>query len=270
MNAPAIARLVDEIEAEHVAAVGAARASLEHAARCGELLLQAQAKCETLWGQWVDSNLSFGIRQAEKYARFARAVRVQPELVSSHSTLNDALDAIADKTRRGCGSDRSVEWYTPSRYVESARRVLGGTIDLDPCSCTEAQEQVRAEQYFTREQDGLSQEWHGTIWANPPYAARDVSAFVTKLLKEYADLRVTSAVLLTNAYSDTGWFHEAAAACRAICLTKGRIYFSRPGAVQPAQPSFGSAFFYYGDQIDLFRQEFADYGLILLPAGEAR
>jgi hypothetical protein len=84
MSALAEWDLVGQIEREHEAARAAVRTSLEHAARCGELLLKAQAKCQTLWGQWVESNLSLGLRQAEKYARFARAVRVKPELLTSH------------------------------------------------------------------------------------------------------------------------------------------------------------------------------------------
>jgi len=185
----------------------------------------------------------------------------------AHLTIEQALDAIADRrvSQRGFGSDNSDDWQTPCRYLECARQVLGG-IDVDPTSSAAAQQQVQAATYYTQEDDGLTKPWSGTVWCNPPYARRIVEAFVQKLLEEVRTGRTTAAILLTNAYSDTAWWHLAAAACSALCLTKGRIYFLRPDGEQPTQPSFGSSFFYYGNQVDLFREAFAPHGLILLPA----
>jgi hypothetical protein len=87
--------LVQAINDEHQAALSAARLALKHAAECGELLLIAQTQITGNWGDWVDANLSFGQRQAQKYMRFHRAVSVKPELLNSHSTLDSALSAIA-------------------------------------------------------------------------------------------------------------------------------------------------------------------------------
>jgi hypothetical protein len=53
------------------------------------------------------------------------------------------------------------EWYTPSRYVDAGRRVLGA-IDLDPASCARANETVKASIYWTKADDGLKQPWN--IW----------------------------------------------------------------------------------------------------------
>lgn len=62
------------------------------------------------------------------------------------------------------------ERYTPPWLVEKIRRTLGG-IELDPCTCDEAQKIVAADRYYTIEDDGLSQEWTAsTLYLNPPYS----------------------------------------------------------------------------------------------------
>src|SRR2546430_17584816 len=102
------------------------------------------------------------------------------------SRLFEALEALP---REG----KSNEWYTPSKYIETAREVLG-SIDLDPASCELANRTVKADKYYTKEDDGLSKEWHGNVWLNPPYGKINPipgstksyqRIFVEKLLREY-------------------------------------------------------------------------------------
>lgn len=82
-----------------------------------------------------------------------------------------------------------TEWYTPTPFVEAARRAMGG-IDLDPASSQRANEKiVKAKNYFAQpgwEQSwaggfsdlpvrfyhgngGLDEQWHGRIWLNHPF-----------------------------------------------------------------------------------------------------
>lgn len=156
------------------------------------------------------------------------------------------------------------ESYTPTKYLESARKVLGH-FDLDPASNPMAQQNVQARRYFTFEDDGLSQLWDGTVWMNPPYTARIINQFIEKLVQHYSDGDVTSAIVLTNNNTDTSWFHLAAYASSAICFTAGRINFlKRDGST--SSPTNGQSFFYFGDNVDSFKREFCVHGLVVVKA----
>jgi phage N-6-adenine-methyltransferase len=192
----------------------------------------------------------------------------------SYFSINAAVAAIAehegarDNSHFRTAFSGNDEWRTPARLLEPVRHVLGA-IDLDPASNDIAQRQVRARNYFTKEDDALTREWHGKIFLNPPYSFPAIERFIDKLLDELRAGRVTEAVVLTNDFSDTAWFHKAALSATAICFTKGRIVFeSAEGS--GAQPTQGQAFFYFGPHLVRFREAFADQGLIMLPdAGAA-
>jgi phage N-6-adenine-methyltransferase len=154
------------------------------------------------------------------------------------------------------------EWYTPAKYIEMAREVLGG-IDLDPASSRIAQKTVGAKKYFTKEDDGLTKKWVGTVWLNPPYAQPWIIQFVEKLLAELSADRVEAAILLTHNYTDTAWWHKAAERASAVCFVRGRIQFVAPDGNTPPGPTQGQCFFYYGDDIKAFKAKFTEIGLVM-------
>ena len=151
------------------------------------------------------------------------------------------------------------EWYTPKKYIESARLVMG-SIDLDPASNDKAQEVVRAKEYFTINDDGLSKQWNGNIWMNPPYSAKEIKLFIAKLF----DIKTSfnSAIVLTNNSADTSWFNSLANRSDAMCFTTGRISFYNSDGESSA-PTNGQTFFYFGDHSWDFMSEFKQYGLIM-------
>jgi phage N-6-adenine-methyltransferase len=157
-----------------------------------------------------------------------------------------------------------MEWFTPAFYIEKARNVLG-TIDLDPASCAEAQNTVKAAQFYSVADDGLNQAWQGTVWLNPPYAGGLVSAFAAKMIASWDSGTLPAAIMLTNAYTETSWFHALTNASRAVCFTRGRIKFESPHGEKCA-PTNGQSFFYFGAELDLFCQHFVDVGLVMVKA----
>jgi phage N-6-adenine-methyltransferase len=163
--------------------------------------------------------------------------------------------------QRGASGTGDNEWFTPAEYIEAARKVLGA-IDLDPATHPIAQRTIRATRYYTKSDDGLTQPWTGRVWCNPPYTK--LAEFADKLVDEYTQGRMTAGIFLTHNYTDTGWFHTAAAPCAAICFTRGRIKFTDPKG-EIAAPTQGQAFFYYGSDPGRFLDYFRPIGLLLVP-----
>ena len=77
----------------------------------------------------------------------------------------------------GLFSSNSSEWETPQDFFHKLDREF--CFNLDVCATKET---AKCEHYFTPEQDGLSQEWQGTCWMNPPYG-REIGKWMEKAVK---------------------------------------------------------------------------------------
>jgi len=178
----------------------------------------------------------------------------------------DAVREAARTIRTGGVANRTSftgnnQWFTPDEHIALARSVLG-EIDLDPASHAIAQGRVKAGKFFTEEDDGLTKEWRGRVWLNPPYSQPEIGHFVDKLVEEIGSGRTTEAILLTHNYSDTAWFQRAASFAAALCFTSGRIRFVSPDG-ERASPTQGQTFFYFGDRVERFAAVFSRVGLTL-------
>ena len=158
------------------------------------------------------------------------------------------------------------EWYTPKKYNDLARAVLG-KIDLDPASSARAQKTVKAKEFFSfksPDDNGLTKPWHGRVWLNPPYSPKEIAAFVEKLCVEWTAGNVSAAIMLTHNYTDSGWFQKAAALASDLCFPDTRIRFEDPDGV-PCSPTQGQAFFYFGKDRTRFEKHFAKVGFLATP-----
>lgn len=154
------------------------------------------------------------------------------------------------------------EWYTPAEFCESARLVMN-EITLDPASCKMANKQVKAMKFFTAEQDGLTKNWHGSVWLNPPYGQPLIADFCKKMIDEWRSGRVNHAIVLVNNATETGWFQSLLSECTAVCFKAGRIRFLDSDGAPANTPLQGQAFIYFGSKADEFCEEFAKYGRCL-------
>ncbi len=188
---------------------------------------------------------------------------VQQEAIAAiaehHEPAKEVMrEAVHNHRAQGTGEN---EWYTPQEHIDAAYKVLG-SIDLDPASSEIANQRVKAGRIFTIADDGLTKEWGGKVWMNPPYAQPHIANFIEKLASEYEAGRVTEAIALTHNYTDTQWFHRAALSCAAICFTRGRIGFLSPEGKRAA-PTQGQAFFYYGAKVSDFLDAFCRIGFVV-------
>lgn len=177
----------------------------------------------------------------------------------------DAVAALAvdygkiKQSHQHITSSESVEWYTPPRYIEAARSVMG-SIDLDPATCEAANQIVKAETYYTQADDGLTKAWAGRVWMNPPYGSA-CAAFIKKLLDEYKAGRVVEAVILVNSNSnDTEWFRPLWD--HVLCFSYGRVNFWNE-TEQENGPTHGSCFVYLGENDQKFNAKFSEFGAVV-------
>ncbi len=152
----------------------------------------------------------------------------------------------------------SNEHYTPVKYIEAARAVLG-EIDLDPASCEAANAIVKAVQFYTAETNGLQNDWYGRIWLNPPYGGL-TGRFVEKLYAGIEKGNISAAIILVNAHcTDTAWF-QCLWNC-LLCFTDHRINFA--GDDMRSGSTHGSAFVYLGFEYQKFIDNFRQFGPIV-------
>lgn len=151
------------------------------------------------------------------------------------------------------------EWYTPQRYIEDARLVMG-VIDMDPASSKIANQTVKASIYYTEKEDGLTQKWSGNIWMNPPFAQPLINQFCESLAKHYTLKNINQACILVNNATETKWFQILASVASAICFPSKRIKFIDPDGNEGNTPLQGQAILYCGKKTKTFIGHFMKYG----------
>lgn len=177
--------------------------------------------------------------------------RENEEIVTRSAVLHKIQEA---KKPHVANNSHDDEWYTPPEFIESARLVMG-SIDLDPASNEHANKTVKATHIFTEEDNGLEQEWFGNVWLNPPYSSTLVQLFADKV----AERGFEQAVVLVNNATETKWFRTLVDNADAIVFKTGRIKFLKHDG-QHNTPLQGQAFIYYGDNPEVFLEEFGQYG----------
>lgn len=79
---------------------------------------------------------------------------------------------------------------------------------LDPCTSSSKENNLGLKHYFTKEKDGLKQNWsdYDSIFINPPF--KDMRIWVDKILFELEKSENMVIVLLAPSKTETKWWHK--------------------------------------------------------------
>ena len=124
-------------------------------------------------------------------------------------------------------SSKTDQWATPLDFFREINAEFG--FDLDPCA---DEENHKCERYFTKEQNGLLQDWGGCrVFCNPPYG-KEIGACVEKAYHE-GHKEGTLVVLLIPARTDTKYFHDFILNRAEVRFVRGRLKFGGAAAGAP-------------------------------------
>lgn len=127
-------------------------------------------------------------------------------------------------------SSRTPEWATPDDFFKKLDAEFHFT--LDPCS---TDENAKCRKHYTRDDDGLIQDWGGeTVFCNPPYG-RELPKWVRKCYEE-SRKPDTVCVMLIPSRTDTAYFHDWILGKAEIRFIRGRLRFGgcKTGAPFPS------------------------------------
>lgn len=156
----------------------------------------------------------------------------------------DGMSQAAVQVTSQSGND---ERGTPIEFVRQLQNAIGGKFDLDPCSGAEPQ--PIAHTRFTKEDNGLAQDWsgHETVYVNPPYS--DLGNWLKKIHRETTRQSPDAPGLvfaLLPGNTSTQWFQNHATAADYLCLIEGRLKFHGTDHSAP----FASILLVFGDPDD--------------------
>ena len=122
-------------------------------------------------------------------------------------------------------SSKSIEHDTPAAMVRRLSALFPW--DIDVCA---SRPNVCA-RYYSREQDGLAQEWRGLCWMNPPYG-RGIHAWLHKAACS-TGVPDTAVVCLLPARTDTAWWQDYVIYASQIVFVRGRLKFGQATSSAP-------------------------------------
>ncbi len=117
-------------------------------------------------------------------------------------------------------SSKTDLWSTPQDFFDNLNEEFNFT--LDPCATPD---NAKCKKYFTKETDGLKQNWQGeTVFCNPPYG-KAIKHWVKKCYEESLKPD-TTVVMLIPARTDTAYFHDYVYhKAEEIRFIRGRLKF---------------------------------------------
>ena len=144
----------------------------------------------------------------------------------------------------GMGTHQSAKmesdtWLTPPEIINQL-----GKVDLDPCTPPNMPWRT-ATTMLTKEHDGLSADWSGFVFMNPPYG-KETHKWMDKLAKHGNGIALIFARTETDMFVRTVWSKAT-----SVLFIHGRIYFHHAdGRKADANSGAPSVLVAYGSEAD--------------------
>jgi len=106
---------------------------------------------------------------------------------------------------------KKSDWETPQELFAQLNESFHFTLDV--CATPNNK---KCNNFFSPEVDGLTKDWTGVCWMNPPYG-REIGKWIKKAYEE--SLKGAILVCLLPARTDTSWWHDY--------VMRGKVYFIR-------------------------------------------
>jgi hypothetical protein len=206
-------------------------------------LVKARRYLEVRWGELLGEPVNHGPStavdgsltrdQRVAFRRLAENRRQVEDLLRNATDAEELSRAALQRAVKG-SDPNGDEWFTP-RWLFDA---LGVGFSIDVCSPEDrTYVSVPAERFFTETDDGLSREWHGTVWCNPPYSTPGPWA---KRMVTHGDGLLLSHIPMNAEWCVDVWRH-----CDGIRLFQG-MDFVRPDG-QLERPGYWLQLAAFGD-----------------------
>ena len=118
------------------------------------------------------------------------------------------------------------ELYTLDSTIGLIRSYFGGTIELDPASCDAANKVAKARRYFTKETNGLEQEWNAnSIYVNPPFCELDKWSKKIKYEAGLLNDKKPKEIFVMVPCRETEWMKELLSEATAMLMPHRRTQF---------------------------------------------
>jgi phage N-6-adenine-methyltransferase len=118
--------------------------------------------------------------------------------------------------QRNTAATSRDDWETPPEFFARLDGEFRFTLDAAASPVN-----AKCVRYFTKADDGLSQDWGSeTVWINPPYGKTVTPKWIRKAYT--ASLAGATVVCLVPSRTDAAWFHEYATNAE-VRFVKGRL-----------------------------------------------
>lgn len=139
---------------------------------------------------------------------------------------------------RNVGPEHTDVWLTP-RFILDAL----GDFDLDPCAPA-SQPWPTAARVYTEADDGLTKEWDGRVWLNPPYSQTLLAAFMKRMAEHNRGTALIFAKTETRVFFDCVWRKAS-----GLLFLRHRLhFFDEGGHMAPHNAGAPSVLVAYGSR----------------------